>query len=154
MFFLNTQINNHIKDCRFCCSLTTYTHGKYFPLNSCGKSFKREWKHTKTFDQSKPFIFCLHVYLVARDLLKAYVYPLKLLNKIFVYSMYKQSISFLKKVGTENKLCTSRREREFRQMLVKLEKRMMNHRTVGHWGELCKSLIFAVYCQFWKVRKK
>lgn len=46
--------------------------------------------------------------------------------------MNKQSISFLKKVGTEDKPCASRREREFRQTLMKLEKRMMKHRTAGH----------------------
>lgn len=53
-----------------------------------------------------------------------------LLNKIFVHAMNKQNTRFLKM--EENKLCTSRREREFRQTLVKLEKQMMNHRTVGH----------------------
>lgn len=65
-----------------------------------------------------------------------------------------QTVSFLKEDEAENKLGTSWSEWEFRQKLMKLEKGVMNHRTLGHGGELRKSLIFSVYCQFWKMRRK
>lgn len=56
--------------------------------------------------------------------------------------MNEQTISFLKEGETEDKVCTSRREGEFRHKLMKSEKGVMNHRTLGHGGALFKSLIF------------